>query len=382
MLPLVGFAGLDFEDAKKQIDKVIKYIRVSSESQKDQFGKERQDDPIENEINKLDVEEKITISDDWESARTMLRSNIEKILEKVTKDDDSTYCLMLEDVDRLSRADPFEACVFFWIAKEHGMILYFDSMGYFDFSDPYQQLSVFFGLFQSRQEFIKIKSRTDSGQKSVKEKGGVPNAEPYGYKKREKSNIIDVCEEEAEVIRDGVNKFLNTNDTVKSVWDTLEEKYKYKDVHFPSYPTFLKIFRRELYTGKIRHEGEVVGECPKIISEEKFEAVQQKLNNSSWTKRDKELDHVLIRVVERFGVDASLDLFDIIKGRCPECGGDVETWGSTKRWGHRVLRYRCKEDDCDFTGPLLTEKVLQRWENKLPVLCPICQTPAKASVLV
>ena len=154
VFPLVGFAGIDFDEAKEHIDKVIKYLRVSSESQQDKSGKDRQQNPIQDEIEKLDVEEVVTIADDWESARTMLRENIEEILNIVSDDEDSTYCLMLEDVDRLSRADPFEACVFFWIAKEHGLIFYFDDMGYFDFSDPGQQLAAFFGLYQSRREVV------------------------------------------------------------------------------------------------------------------------------------------------------------------------------------------------------------------------------------
>lgn len=376
VLPLIGFAGIDFDEANDRIDKVIKYLRVSSESQQDKSGKDRQRSPIQKEIDKLDIEEVVTIADDWESARTMLRENIEEILNILSEDEDSTYCLMLEDVDRLSRAEPFEACVFFWIAKEHGLILYFDNMGYFDFSDPGQQLSVFFGLYQSRREYLKIAERTSNGQKSVKEDGGLPGPAPYGYKKEDDSNIIHICQKEAKVIRDGVTTLLDTDDAVAAVWRNLKEKYSQKEPTVPSYATFLNILRRELYTGKIVHEEEIVGECPSIVSDEEFDAIQQSLEDKSREEHDEELDHALKSVIERFGVDTSLDLFDVIKGRCPDCGGDVETWGSTKRWGHRVLRYRCKEENCDFEGPLLSEKVLQRWGNKLPITCPLCQTPA------
>jgi len=373
VLPLIGFAGIDFDEAKERVDKVIKYLRVSSESQQDKSGKNRQQNPIQKEIEKLDVEEEVTIADDWESARTMLRENIEGILDIVSEDEDPTYCLMLEDVDRLSRAEPFEACVFFWIAKEHGLIFYFDNMGYFDFSDPGQQLAAFFGLYQSRRELLKISERTSTGQKDVKEDGGLPGPAPYGYEKEDDSNIIHICEKEAEIIRDGVTIFLDTHDAVAAVWRELNEKY---NDTVPSYATFLNILRRELYTGKILHEGEVAGECPPIISDEEFEAIQQVVGEKSREQRDEELDHALKSVIKRFGVDTSLNLFDVIKGRCPDCGGDVETWGSTKRWGHRVLRYRCEEENCDFEGPLLSEKVLQRWGNKLPITCPLCQTPA------
>jgi DNA invertase Pin-like site-specific DNA recombinase len=376
LLPLVGFVGLDFEDAKEQIDKVIKYIRVSSESQKDKSGKERQETPLQNEIAKLNVEEVFTIADEWESARTMLRENVEEVLDIVAGDEESTYCLMLEDVDRLSRAEPFEACVFFWIAKEHDLILYFDNLEYFDLSDPDQQLSIFFGLYQSRREYLKISEQTSSGQKSVKEDGGLPGPAPYGYEKLENTNILQICEEEAEVIREGVTQLLDTEAAIISVWRNLEDKYGDSDVNFPAYSTFLDILRREFYTGRIRHDGKVVGECPQILSDEEFESVQQIVDAKNREEHDEELDHILKSVIEQFEVDTSLELFDVIKGRCPECGGDVETWGSTKRLGHRVRRYRCENEACDFTGALLSEKKSQRWENRLPILCPLCQTPA------
>lgn len=398
---MFGFADLDFEEAHEKIDKVIKYLRVSDENQKDKSGKPRQEDSLDNEIERLGVDDPIVIADEWESASTMLRANIEKIIDIVEEDEDSRYCLMLEDIDRLSRAEPFEACVFFWIMKEYDVIVYFDTMGYFDFSDPNQQLMAFFGLYQSRQDYNKLRERTTGGQKDVKEKGGLPNQAPYGYFKKKGSNVIYKNEGEASLIRDGVTILLNNDVSIKKAYSEIENKYKDTDVNVPHYTTFLQIIRRELYTGKIKHDGEVVGECPVIISEAEFNALQERLGSNSSEQIEEQFDHVLNSVIERFGVDASLKLFDIIKGRCLECGGDVDTWGSDKRWGHRVLRYKCvkekkpgnpksesqpgtpnggedndEDDGCGFVGPLLTEKILQRWENKIPIVCPLCQTPA------
>lgn len=373
---LVGFAGIDPDRANERIDKVIKYLRVSSESQKDKSGKDRQQGPIQAEIDELDVDEVLSISDDWESARTMSRENINKIINIITEDEESTYCLMVEDVDRLSRAEPLEADAFFWIAKEYDTLFYFDSMGYFDLSDPGQQLSVFFSLYQSRKEYLKISERTSIGRKKVKEDGGLPGPAPYGYQKEGDSNVLTVCEDEAEVIRDGVTILLNTDKSVAEAHRLLKEKYRNKESTVPSYSTLLKLLRQELYTGRITHEGETVGKCPQIISDDQYESLQRKLGERSREQHDDELDHVLESVIDRFGVETSLDLFEFIKGKCPKCGGDVKSWGSTERWGERVRRYQCKEEDCDFEGPLLSEKVLRKWEGRLPIICPLCGTPA------
>jgi DNA invertase Pin-like site-specific DNA recombinase len=373
-LPLLGFTGIGFDEVENRIDKVIKYIRVSSESQQDKYGKDRQRGPLEKEVKKLDPEESITIADDWESARTMLRGNIENILETVSADDESTYCLMLEDVDRLSRADPFEACMFFWLLNENDVIIYFANLGYFDLSEPGQQLSIFFGLYQSRKEYNKIAERTSAGQREVKENGGLPGPAPFGYEKEDDSHVIEICEEEAEIIETGVNNLLNAGGPISAVWRELNEEYGER---CPTYSTFLNILRREMYTGEIRHEGEVVSECPTIIPRETLQQIQEILDDQTKeTVEDEELDPVLKTVIERFGIEPSIELLDVIKGKCPDCGGDVKTWGSTERWGHRVRRYQCKEEGCTFQGPLLSEDVLQQWEGTLPLTCPICQTPA------
>lgn len=376
LFPVVGLSGIDDDEARQRIDKIIKYLRVSSDPQKDQYGKDRQNRFINDEIEKLDIEDQVTISDDWESASTMLRKNTEEMLEKVSADKESTYCLMIGDVDRVSRAPPFEASTFFWLLKESNVLVYFADLGYFNFSDPTQQLRIFFELYQSRNEYLKISERTSEGQKSVKQNGGVPSQAPYGYQKQDGTNIIEICEAEAKVIQDGVTTLLETDASVSSVWRDLEEKYSDEDVEIPSYNAFLNILRRKKYTGTLFHEGEPVGECPEIITKKQFERLQQHLGERSRNEHDEEIDPILKRIIERFGLEPSLDLFDVIKGQCPECGGDVKPFGSTERWGHRVRQYKCEEADCNFTGPLLSAEVLQRWKNNLPILCPVCQTPA------
>lgn len=376
LFPAVGLYGLNDNEARQRIDKIIKYLRVSSDSQKDQYGKDRQNRFINDELEELGIEDQFTISDDWESASTMLRGNMEEILDIVSGDEESTYCMMIGKVDRLSRAPPFEACTFFWLSKEYNVLFYFAGLGYFDFSEPTQQLRVFFELYQSRNEYLKISERTSEGQRSVKENGGVPGPAPYGYQKQDGTNIIQICDPEAKVIQDGVATLLETDASVASVWRDLKEKYNDEDIELPSYPAFLDILRRKKYTGILVHEGEPVGECPEIITEETFERLQQHLGERSRDEHDEEVEPILKSVIERFGLEPSLDLFDVIKGRCPDCGGDVKPFGSTDRWGHRVRQYECEEVDCTFTGPLLSAEVLRRWDNNLPILCPVCQTPA------
>lgn len=415
-VPLVGFAGISPDKARQCIDIIIEYLRVSGQEQSKKHGKERQKDAIQDEIDNIDSEEVIPISKDWESASTMLRENIDAIVETVRSHPDKTVGLMIEDVDRLSRAPPFEAAVFLWVLSRFDVVFYFGNWGYFDFSDPYQQLIIFHALVGSRDEYNSIIERTSSGQKGVKEAGGFPGKAPFGYSKptaddetndNNHSNKLEINEQQAEVITQAVDEILATEDpVVQSIYDDLSDEAELED--FPEYGSFFSILRNEKYTGDLEHDDEIVGQIPQIISDEEYKRVINKIGKPDNSEND-DLDHSLRSIIERFGIDGSIQLFDIIKGRCPKCGGDVDTKGSDTRWGHRVLNYECigaatnsqeaiddecedsgetdtdgadvddneaTADGCEFSGPLLNEPFLQQWEPGLPIVCPRCQTPA------
>lgn len=390
---LTGFFDLNIEEVEDHIDIAIKYIRVSSEPQDDQHGKERQNSSLEPVIENLNTNKVIEISKDWESAATMLRANIDEIINIAKRHPDQTVCLMIEDFDRLSRANICEAATFLWIMTQYDVLFYFDSMGYFDFNDPDQQLMALFGMYQARQEYNKITERTDKGQLDEKKGGGFPAQAPFGFTKRDEDDDVDddvdnklyLDEEEASVIRKAASELLNTDRSFSDVYNDLEDEHETSDVNLISKQQLKSKFTDPKYVGKLIHNGEHVGHCPQILSEEQFEELSNRFGSDKTSSENEQLDHALTSVVDRFGIDASLELFDVIKGRCPDCGGDVETWGSEERWGHRVVRYRCvneqhpdsgeDENGCGFQGPLLTGEFLRKFQSTVPILCPLCQTP-------
>lgn len=398
LVPLLG--AVTFEEVVDKIDAVLKYPRVSSRSQEDGTSLKSQNDKLNEEIEKLDPDRVITIGNEWESAKTMLRETIDEIVH-IVKNSDERYCLMFRYVDRLTRADPLEACVFLWIMQQNDVILYFDELGYFDLEDLYQEMMLMMRFIQSREEYQKIRERGEDGRRKAKEKGEWPAAAPYGYSKNE-DNHLERIDEQAEVVQRGIELVLYGDDhhdieagVASQAHDQLVKEFEEADVSVPVYQTFLNICRRELYTGKITHKGEVVASCPKILSQDEFEALQEVLKEREHTRNETHLDHALRKVIDRFGVDPSLVMFeDIIKGRCPECGDDVRVWGSDTRMGKRVINYRCvnhsdfvnedeedsesdtvDDDTCSFEGPLLHDKFLRKWESSVPITCPACQQP-------
>lgn len=385
------------EDVTHLIDRVLIYPRVSSPGQEEGTSLEEQNNTLREEAEAVvDKDDIFIIGNEWESARTMLRENIDEIVAQV-RNSEERYCLMFRNVDRLTRADPFEAATFCWIMKQNGVILYFSDIGYLDFSDLMQETILMMQFVQARQEYMKIKNRGSEGRKQLKQQGAYPAKPPFGYDKDDDDSLIrnDI---EAEIIQRGAALAIEGDEelgvepgNVSDVHDQLENEYDEEDM--PAYKTLLDSFRREIYTGKLKHNGEVVAECPKILSEETFSKLQDTIGERTSEADDHELDHALKQVIDWFGVDAALDLFEeIIKGKCPKCGGDVKPWGTTERMGHKVKKYRCvnhpgsgdnEEGDtaddnieaCDFEGPLLSSKFLREWESSVPLICPACQLP-------
>lgn len=157
-----------------------------------------------------------------------------------------------------------------------------------------------------------------------------------------------------------------------------------------AYSTLLRVVRaKEPYTGKLYHRGEVVNEddCPALISEERFQELQEVLTDPEQSaETDDEADHVVDRVVEELGIDATLQIFgDVLQLRCPQCEGELREHGSETINGHRVQRYICEnhqsldagsadsENDCTFRQPLLTGKFLREWDGVIPLTCPLCR---------
>lgn len=391
---ILGFLRLN--DVADQIDVVLKYPRVSTPSQEEGNSLEDQNDILDAIIDEINPDEEIVIGNEWESADTMFRKNIDKVVD-IVEDADRTHCLMFRSVDRMTRAEIFESAIFLYKMQEEGVLLYFDDLGFIDFSTSLQKLVLMVKVMNAREEYLNIQTRGEEGRKSSIENDEWPAGAPYGYEKveDEESNELKVSSLESKIIQRGYELVELMGDTesvnVKQVHETLEMEFGEDDT--PSYDTFRTILRKRMYTGVMTFDGKELGQCPQIIPEELFEKVQSILPDRNNESTNEFLDHALKRVIDKFGTDASLDLFEeVIKGKCPQCGSDVKPWGSETRKGKRVKAYRCvnhpdlrsedadeedldDEETCDFEGPLLTTKFMDQWDSTIPLVCISCHQP-------
>lgn len=396
LFPLLGV--LSREEVKPRIDIVIKYLRVSSQAQEsDGNSLDTQDDFLEDELAKLCPEEVVTIGDTWESAASMLRESIKQVLNEV-EGEDQTYCLMIRDLDRLSRADPFEACTFLWLLKTYDVILYVHGEGYYDFSDHFDALRLFMQLVRAREGYEQIITNGADGRRKAIKRGEWPAPAPYGFDKQDDKLVLNGTE--TAVLQRALELLRDQEDSVKSAWERLGEEFDEDDL--PAYQSFLVILRNPIIKGEMQFDGKVLNECPAILSEEEFDELQAQLGDRSNDEIDHNIDPWINRIVERYGVEPSVDLFsDILAPICPECGDTVHVRNRTTRRGEEVYRYRCsnhpgyQDDDdddededtdenesatetCDFEAPLLSEDgFLGEWDFTAPITCPVCQMPAE-----
>lgn len=395
LLPLLG--TLTRDEVKDLVDKYIKYTRVSSQSQEsDGDSLNTQDDFLEDELAKHNPEEVVTIGDTWESAASMLRESIKQVLD-VVEEEDGTCCLMIRDLDRLSRAEPFEACTFLWLLKTYDVILYIHRDGYYDFSDHYDGLRLYMKLVRAREGYEAIITNGAEGQRKAIERGEWPAAAPYGFDKDNDKLVLN--DTESSILQRAVELLRNGDESVKGVWRRLGDEFD-EDV-LPAYQSFLDILRNPINKGEMRYGGEILNECPEIISEDTFDELQEQLGDRSNDKIEHDMDPWIHRIVERFGIEPSVELFsDILAPICPECGDIVHVQNRETRRREEVYRYRCSnhpgyqdsdEDDdssedtdenesttetCDFDAPLLSEDgFLGEWDFTAPMTCSLCQMP-------
>ncbi|WP_218818965.1 recombinase family protein [Halorubrum vacuolatum] len=418
LLLILGL-GLSFDDVHERIDAIIKYTRVSTKAQEKGTSIEDQDEKISEE-ERFDVEHVVRIGYRWESGKTMRRDTINQIIQEV-EGSDRTYCLMLRDIDRLTRADPLEAAAFLWKMKREGVILYVDGQGYFDMVDPTQQLMLFLEVVQARREYDNITKGRESGQRKKLEKNEWPGRPSYGFTKTD-GDELEIIEEQKPIILRIVDIVLNGDERAEIPPGNMKRAHRQVEKEYdsdltPSYHQVRSLLRDPKYTGRLIHKGEKVGECPTIIPQTKFDDLQDVLGERTHTRDKNDLDHGIIKLVDRFGVDSALDkIGDVIKGKCPKCGGDVRPWGSDTVHGHQVKKYICEhnpslrqsddgDDDeeadrisdenngkdkkdnkhehggeteqptCGFEGPLMSANLIEKWESSVPLSCPACQHP-------
>lgn len=347
--------------------------RVSTQDQLDNADFDDRLQPIRNHAIRERDGEVVKEFTGSESGATMERENLDEILEMAEAD--RFDVLAVRNLDRLSRADPWDTIDYLLELRETGVTLYEHPQRYFAWDDlnDFQMLSQ--GMFFSREWYQRISEGRREGVFKELKKGRWPLKTHFGYEKDEERDDsernIYVDESKGEIlyrIFDIYERTRNVAETHREIndrfGDELDEKLTYSRIR--------TVLSSRLCIGQLAYEGVVQREIDDlaVVSEEKFETVQSLLANRSRDDPDK-IPEPIVDVTTTFGIEYVQSILEQISfRRCKECGGQLETYSKTEVFGIPVEKVRCER--CGYDGPLLSAKEFREIHMTAPLSCPFC----------
>jgi DNA invertase Pin-like site-specific DNA recombinase/DNA-directed RNA polymerase subunit RPC12/RpoP len=351
-------------------DRVLMLVRVSSASQADNTSKTSQREALEKAVEKINGTV-VEVLEAEESAAEIERSQLNKALEMAENDEYDV--LMVYEVDRLSRADPWDTVRYLHDLRQTEITLYCDSYGYIDWNEHYDfEILSREAVFARRWLDRLRKGRVEGCERKLKNGkwpfGGDP---PVGYNTDDENNI-KLNKEYAKFIPDVFEMYLETQNRseTKRRFNTMLEEAGLEPI---SYPQVKTILQSKLVLGRLEYAGEVVTTNPELelVDKSVFQEVQSLLSNQGSRSATATKPDFLGEAVDQFGLDFVMDLLDIFQPfRCRSCNGDLERHASTEIWDIKMPNYRCTE--CDHQDPLVTETELKNLHQTLPLRCPYC----------
>lgn len=367
-LPLPILLGLlrrdDFRDKNWAV-----FSRVSSNSQFSNTSTDQQLESVRDECDRADgtVECEYELA---ESGTTTRRDSLDEIAVKGEEGDIDV--LGISKFDRLMRADPWESFAYLKRLKEANVTLYVNTHGYFDYEDIYDFQMLVRQVVFAREWFERLKENAESGQISKLEKGKWPFGElAYGYEKDE-DDYIHLQQNREEVLASVFREYQEEKN-LKAVRENIEEQIEFQE--HPSKSQVKTILQNPLCIGELRLKDQVVAREPElaVIDRETFQKVQRiRRDQSNKPAQANEIPDPVERAGRDFGVEYVISLVDSLGKQCRKCGGELRKNGSEERWGTTVQNYRCKNEECQYQGPLLTKREFDAIHQTLPTRCPWC----------
>ena len=357
---------------KDEIDgsRALILTRVSTTAQGNNSSKKSQREYLETAAEDANLET-IDILEAEESAADIERSQLNDALERGRNGDYDV--LMIYEVDRLSRANPWETLSYLNDLREAGITLYADSYGYFDWDEHFDLEILAREAVFARRHLNRIRQGARDGCHQKLKDGQWPfgGNPPVGYRTNEDDELL-LDEEYAPFVEDFFEIYAKTENR-KETMRQLNDKFEERGLDSISYSRVKTVLQSPLCIGRLAYKGEVVAEMPELrqVDMELFQEVQSILSGQDDRPATPEVPEFAADAVEQYGLEFVMDQFESFKPfRCRKCDGDLERHGSKEVWGIPMAKYRCQ--DCEYQGPLMTEQELKSLHQTVPVRCPFC----------
>lgn len=366
-LPILG--GL-FRKDEVDGDRALLLTRVSTTSQGDNSSKSSQRETLEEAAEENDLEV-VDVLEAEESGAKIERDQLNEVLERAQNDEFDV--LMVYELDRLSRADPWDTQSYLRDLRDAGVTLYSDSYGYFDWTAHYDFEILGREASFARRWLERLHEGAAQGyRQNLKERqwpfGSDP---PVGYTTDE-DRKIHLDSDYGPYIPEFFEVYAETENR-KETQRQLNQTFEKNGLEPVSYPQVKTLLQSELCIGKLSYDGEVVTECSELkkVDKEIFHEVQSTLSGRETHTSAPDVPEFIGEAAQEYGIDFVMHLFESFKPyRCRECDDDLERKGTKEIWGVKFPKYECKS--CEYQGPLVTEEELKKLHQTLPLRCPFC----------
>jgi DNA invertase Pin-like site-specific DNA recombinase len=382
--------------------RVVALCRVSDPYNNDGASLNRQKSSLHDEIKELVENHGGELVESYkvgESGSTMDRECLNEILDMVENDEFDV--LMVWALHRLSRANPWDTFDYLLKLREHGIIVYSDRDGYFDWDDPGDAALMTSRVTTSREWRNEIERGARENNREYLRKGQWPyGPTPYGiFKKDLPDHKVDdgndlghelVVKPGYEWIHEEIfQRFLAGEDP-----DEISESIKIQagkrnvEINAPTENQVENLLDCELLTGRLilARTGEVVRtkEDLRCISKETFDEVQEiRSTDDSHESLDidpQDLPDFVYELIARFGQEFVVENIEGIRWCCPECKStDLKVYDDDfEYWGIHLPHFYCNE--CEYNGASIRLHDLEEIDTTFPLICPDCQRTDHFSV--
>lgn len=354
--------------------------RVSQPGQARGPSLQRQEEQTKDMVEKYDGELIDSIQTE-ESATTLDRDSIDEI---VSDAEAGNYDVLgLPTLDRLTRADPWDAIDLMRTLYENDVIICTAYYGPYDWDDLQDFRRLANDIAFSREIVVKIKNGQKRGfsTRLKNRKWPFNKTPPTGF---------EIDDDLKLYLKDGIEKIAPAVFDIytegKSEADTKDEVNKEVlpegDFEELTEAQISSILKNRMFRGELRYDGKVYAEVDEfeLISENDFQqAVETRQQNSpTYSSEDSvsepldSLDHVE-KHAKRFGAHHTfLNILTRFVPHCDECDAAMDWDGTStgQALGVNVPRFECEE--CDNKRNIPSKEELKAMHQVLPYRCPYC----------
>ena len=351
-------------------ERALLMTRVSTSAQGNNSSKASQREALKDAAEENDLEV-VDVLEAEESGAKIERDQLNKSLERAQNEEYDV--LMVYEVDRLSRAEPWDTLSYLHDLRKTDVTLYCDSYGYIDWEEHYDfEILAREAAFARRWlDRLRDGSRKGYQQQLKNREWPFGSGPPVGYETDENSKI-QLDSDYGQYIPKFFEIYAETENR-KETKRQLNTIFRENGLDEISYSQVKTVLQSKICIGKLGYKGEVMAEHSelKVVEKDLFHEVQSILSGQESPAPSSEIPEFLGDATRMYGLDFVMELFESFKPfRCRECNGDLERHGTKEIWGVKFPSYQC--DSCGYQGPLVTAEELKKLHQTLPIRCPFC----------